>query len=283
MRMLKQLTVIAACVSMVALAGTVQAQESATLLLKSGERVSGQLIDLGGSDFTLRVNGQERRVPVDQVAVVDLTGQANSLPSSEASKAESGGLIVLRNGQTINGRLYDIAGANSSNFTVNTADGQQRQLNASEVSRIYFARPPNDAVATSGTGGSGLQPGEAGGITVPGNRQWTRTGITVQRGETVRFNTTGEIQLSTDSNDIAGSAGSKTQRYAQRAPLPTALAGALIGRVGNSAPFPIGNMTSVTMPAAGELLLGINDDEVGDNSGSFSVQVNAASGARRRR
>ncbi len=51
-------------------------------------------------------------------------------------------------------------------------------------------------------------------------------------------------------------------------------AGGLIGKVGNSAPFPIGsNSQPITMPADGRLMLGVNDNEIGDNSGAFSVVV----------
>jgi hypothetical protein len=48
------------------------------------------------------------------------------------------------------------------------------------------------------------------------------------------------------------------------------LAGALIGRVGNSQPFGIGDQkTALGMPATGQLFLGINDDHCGDNRGQF--------------
>jgi hypothetical protein len=57
------------------------------------------------------------------------------------------------------------------------------------------------------------------------------------------------------------------------APLPQNFAGALIARIGNSAPFPIGDQTTVTMPANGQLFLGINDDHVQDNSGGFRVNI----------
>jgi hypothetical protein len=50
--------------------------------------------------------------------------------------------------------------------------------------------------------------------------------------------------------------------------------GGLIAKVGNSAPFPIGGNTSpIRMPANGRLMLGVNDNELGDNSGFFSVTV----------
>ena len=81
--------------------------------------------------------------------------------------------------------------------------------------------------------------------------------------------------MSADGNDIAGVAGSRTGRTAPNAPIPGALAGALIGRVGNSRPFGIGDQQSaLPMPAAGQLWLGINDDNCGDNRGQFRVQIN---------
>ena len=56
-------------------------------------------------------------------------------------------------------------------------------------------------------------------------------------------------------------------------PVRTAAAGALIGRVGNSAPFAIGSRGEVVMPADGLLSLGVNDDRFEDNSGWFTVRV----------
>jgi len=73
--------------------------------------------------------------------------------------------------------------------------------------------------------------------------------------------------------DNASSAGSLAQKYVTGAPLPHALAGALIGRIDNGAPFGIGNQTSLTMPATGTLYLGVNDDTVSDNSGQFQVVI----------
>ena len=49
--------------------------------------------------------------------------------------------------------------------------------------------------------------------------------------------------------------------------------GALLGRVGPVAVFAIGNQTSVPMPADGRLFLGVNDDNVSDNQGEYTVDV----------
>ena len=53
-------------------------------------------------------------------------------------------------------------------------------------------------------------------------------GLIVRAGETLTFNTTGELQLSGDVNDRAGAAGAYGQRRpGPRAPTPSAFAGAL--------------------------------------------------------
>jgi len=266
-------TIFALAVAGVAYVGAVQAQENATLTLRSGERVMGQLVDLGGSGFSVRVNGQDRQIPTNDVAVIDFTG--GTVSNEDWAKVSGGNQVaILRNGDTVNGTLYDIGGTSPLKLTFKTSNGD-RDISSSEVSRIILSRT-DAAVAAVGTGGSGtanLTPATGNGIVVSAKTPWTPTGLTVRRGEVLTFNTTGEIQLSTAPDDVASSAGAKSQRYATNAPLPRAFAGALIARIGNGAPFPIGNQTSVAMPGAGQLFLGINDDGFDDNAGEFRVEI----------
>ena len=49
-------TLSALAIAAVASVGVAQAQENVTLILKSGERLSAQLIDHGGVGFTVKVN-----------------------------------------------------------------------------------------------------------------------------------------------------------------------------------------------------------------------------------
>jgi hypothetical protein len=258
-------TILALTVAVVTVVG-VAAQENATLWLRSCERVSGQLIDMGGAGFAVRVNGQDRNIATNDVAVIDFTG--GNMSDADWNRIGSNQGVMLRNGEIVQGQLYDIGGTSPLRITMKTSSGD-REFSSNEIGRIVLARPTGNAPA--GTTGASAPEGE--GIAVPGNVAWTPTGITVRRGENITFNTTGEVQLSTDAADIAGSAGAKSQRYAQGAPLPQNFAGALIARIGNGQPFPIGNQTSVTMPAAGQLFLGINDDNVGDNTGGFRVRI----------
>jgi len=275
--MLKR-TLVAASLALLGFAGVASAQENATLLLRSGERVTGQLVDMGGAGFTMTVNGQERQISTGDVAVIDFVGGGQGLPDTEISKVQGAGgghVVFLRNGENFNGTLYDVAGTRPLRITINTANGP-RELNAGDIGRIYLAAP-GGAVATTGTTTTAAQapaPTVPGAIVMSAQQAWTPTNLTVRKGDLVTFQSSGEIQLSTDANDTAGPAGAKSQRTAARSPIPSAFAGALVARVGNSAPFAIGDQTGpIEMPANGQLMLGINDDHLADNSGWFQVVV----------
>ena len=244
------------------------AQESATLTLKSGEKITGQLEDLGGVGFTVRVSGTERRIPQNDVAVIDFAG--SSMTDADWAKVPEGG-VILKSGETIKGQLADIGGSSPLRLTIRTASGD-RDVSSSEVNHIVLARP-SSGTATSGTNPN-LQAPSGSGITVSAKQAWTATGLTVRKGEVLSINATGEVQLSTDSNDIATPFGAKSGRKATNAPLPNIPAGALIGRIGaNGQPFGIGSGVQIPMPAAGQLFLGINDDGFEDNQGEYRVDI----------
>jgi hypothetical protein len=258
-------------VLMLAMAGSAIAREHATLLLTSGERVTGELIDLGGSGFTISVNGTERHIPKGEVAVIDFSGNATNLAAAELAKLSGSGQgVVLSSGEVLQGRLSDIGGSQPLKLTFDLVSGGTRDFHSNEVKRIYLSRPPSAASAanppaTVGPSGSG--------IPVPANQGWVDTGITVRRGQRVSFTASGEVQLSSDPNDKASPAGSLRGRRPS-GPMSQVLAGALIGRIGPAAMFGIGNQTApLPMPADGRLYLGVNDDGLQDNQGQFMVQV----------
>lgn len=271
--MLKR-TLIAASIAAFSVAG-LAAQENATLTLKSGERINGQLVDMGGTSFTVRVDGNERRIPNDQVALIAFDG--GTMSQADWDRVNSGqNVIFLRNGETITGQLYDIGGRTPLKITLKT-NGTERELRSDEISRIALARPTNVETGTSGSGGGGNE------IRVSAQQQWTPTGITVREGETLRINAEGEIRISPDTNDRATPNGIVNQRFDPRAPMPRVLAGALIGRIGNSQPFGIGANGTFKAPASGQLFLGINDSNVSDNDGAFQVTVDRTGAPIRRR
>lgn len=261
-----------------AAAPAAEPQVQATVVMKSGERHTGvspiHRYDRG--EFALRKSqSDEVRVPASQVAYVDFGGSSDVDPQISGSQSA----VVMRNGNVVRGQLIEMGYTNpsdqNSEFLVIIKDdlGNERRLSSNQVARVYF---PGGSAASTGTSGNATAAATASsgnGIVVSAKQQWTPTGINVRRGEVLTFATTGQIQLSTNSSDIADPAGARTPRNAAGAPMPRELAGALIGRIGNGQPFGIGNLTTVTMPAAGQLFLGINDDELSDNQGEFRVQV----------
>jgi len=259
------------CAASLLVAGAAYAQTSATLTLRSGEKVSGDLVDLGGAGYTIRVGGSERQIGQNDVAVIDFTG--GTMSNADWAAFTGSSMIVLRNGQTINGSLYDIGGTNPLRLTLKTSSGD-REIASNEVARIVMARPDNVATGTSGAAGIANTPSVPGAVTVQANQPWTSSGMTVRKGQRLSFTTTGEVQLSDNANDVANANGAKDGRMAANAPVRAAAAGALIARVGNGTAFPIGASTdAVTMPADGILFLGVNDDGFADNKGNYQVVI----------
>lgn len=280
-RVMRNIVAIGALVC--GLAVPVLAQHSATVVLRSGDRVSGDLIDYNASGFVMRVNGQDRSFSSGEVASVELTG-GRTLNADQQAKLNGGGqFLLLNDGSTVDGRLYDIGGRVPLTIAFDTPSGR-RDFSSNDVAGIYVAgsRSTQAGVTPPRTPPIDVAPVPAGAVIVAGNQQWTQTSVNVAAGETVRFQANGEIRFTGDANDRSQPAGSLNQKRVGGAPIPSALAGALIGRVNNGAPFAIGNQASVRMPAGGTLFLGINDDNTNDNSGQYNVVISQDGGTQGR-
>lgn len=284
---------VPALVGMLALSAAQAFAQSATVVMRNGDRVRADVIDMG-RDFSFNVNGQERQVPLGDVVLIDFAGDGRNIPTDEINKANAanGGYIVMRNGEQINARLQDFTG---NPLVAVFSDG--RKSNLGDISRIYFGSVsnvpgfPTNANNSAVTGPQGrpdwaarrqerrearsAAPANAREVVVPSNVQWTNTGVSVNSGQRLRFDTSGDVRLSVqNADDVAQAGGGATPRHADKAPIPSAPVGALMGRIGNGAPFLIGNSTlALDMPATGRLSLGVNDDHVGDNSGNFVVRI----------
>jgi len=269
---------LAACAGVYALA-----IERATFVLTDGERKSVPVVFHGDSRENLingylnlgQDNGKDLTFPIDQVAVIDFIGgrppraELDSLPSDGAQ------VLVLRNGGSQRGRLVNMIGGDTVRWQNEGGDVQQYAIR--DVSRIYMN--PQSARTVFNVGGVGRNGSvgtsgtalESGAVRVDANRPWTDTGISVKKGDRISFRATGQIQwvpgqtAPPDGNDAA-----RRPDY----PVTAMPVGGLIGKVGNSAPFPIGsNSQPIVMPADGRVMLGVNDNEWIYYCGFFSVVV----------
>jgi hypothetical protein len=271
--------VVAACA-----AGYALAAERATFILTNGERKSGELVFHGGhaanfidGQLNLGDAGKEQSYPIEQVAVIDVAGGTPS--TTELAKVPaSGQAVVTRDGNSIPGKFVNIVRGDT--LVWENASGQEQQIAVRDVARIYlnpqsartvfnYTGPSATAVGTSGASLAGGRT-----IQVPATQAWTDTGIDVNAGDKVAFQASGEILFGRSAGQSATPDGNPAVR-SNRYPDPTAPAGALIGRVArNGKPFGIGTQTQpLPMPASGRLYLGVNDNELGDNSGAFTVVV----------
>jgi Ca2+-binding EF-hand superfamily protein len=132
------------------------------------------------------------------------------------------------------------------------------------LTRAEFSRTNNSFGAAGTTGNV---------IVVDPRQEWTDTGIDVQAGDTIMFESSGRVQLSANGNDIALPGGNSSNRRAADAPLSRAPAGALIARIGNQGINMVGDRRSVRANASGRLYLGVNDDHLADNSGEYRVMI----------
>ncbi len=115
-------------------------------------------------------------------------------------------------------------------------------------------------------------------VVVDARQRWTETGLMLRRGDMIRIQADGVVRLSDNAQDEAVPSGARSGRRAPSAPLPSRIAGALIARVGNSAAIFVGANATFRAPADGQLMLGVNDDYLEDNSGEFRVRIDENGG-----
>ena len=180
-------------------------------------------------------------------------------------------VLVLRDGTRIQGSLLSVRnGVVEFQERRGFGGGRTVRVNRDEVTRIELDDNRFDDDFGGGRPGSGMRERQ---VNVPANAQWTDTGITVRAGQTVYFESAGTVRWGPDRRD--GPEGENNSPRNPGRPMPNRPAAGLIGRVGpGDDAFFIGNDQSpIRMRSSGQLLLGINDDFLGDNSGSFRVVV----------
>jgi hypothetical protein len=195
--------------------------------------------------------------------------------------------LYLRNGTRVQGDLVAVRG-NIIEFQERRGFGgsaRTLRVERAEIERIEFDDSSSSGNEWSGGNASrGGNPGAGGWdgsgrpsgmrerqINVSATTDWSDTGIEVRAGQTVAFEASGQVRWGPDRRD--GPRGEENSPFNQARPLPNRAAAALIGRVGNDV-FLIGDERNpIRVRSSGRLQLGINDEYLADNSGSFRVTV----------
>jgi hypothetical protein len=191
--------------------------------------------------------------------------------------------IVLRNGTRVDGELIGIRDGTVEFEARGRFGGRERlRLNRDEVVRIEFDERRDDR-RDSFSGDrddrresdrdrrpSGLRERE---VSVDSWVAWKDTGIDVRAGQSVYFAATGRVRWGPGRQDTPE--GERNSPRNDARPIPNRPAAALIGKIGDGEdPFFIGaDQGAIRMRSSGRLFLGINDDFLKDNTGSFRVMV----------
>lgn len=269
-----------------------RAADQVTFYLTNGDSVTGDIASTSEAspsmpqgELNLERGKEERSFGREMVAVIAWVTERPSMDELKALPNE-GHMVVLRNGTSQQGRMVQLR---PDVLRWQTMRGQTEEIRVANIARIYLnpdraravfnykpAVAPGAAPGTptpTGPGPDQWGNKRSGQVSVPGNQGWTDTGLNVRNSDQITFVATGQIRLSANRTHIAGPGGAGAIR-SPNFPVPAVPAGALIGRIGEGAPFLIGlSRAPIAMPGGGRLYLGINDDDVRDNSGSFEVRI----------
>jgi hypothetical protein len=118
-------------------------------------------------------------------------------------------------------------------------------------------------------------------VAVSSKHVWSGTGLTLAIGDAVTVRASGRIHFGAPPINALSPAGIPRAAQCQSIggppsagwPAPLLDCWSLIARIGTSAPVRIGNARTFRATHKGELSLGINDNQLADNSGAWSATV----------
>ena len=199
-----------------------------------------------------------------------MAGVAFTLVLSAGLQADT---LYLRDGSRVQGELISMRnGTIEFEERRSFGSGRMLRLDRDEVVRIEFETTRrsggNDFVA--GGRPSGMRERQT---IVSADVAWNDTGIDVRSGQTIYFESQGQVRWGRDRRD--GPAGERNSPANPNRPMGNRNAAALIGRIGSGNDlFFIGDETGpIRVRSTGRLYLGVNDDVLTDNSGNFRVVV----------
>lgn len=190
--------------------------------------------------------------------------------------ALSADTLVMRDGQRLAGQVIAMRDGQIEFEQQRGFFGRDRiRVDRADVRRIEFDEDYDRSdFDRNSPSGSSRPPGlRERDVSVDSATPWTDTGVDVRPGQTVYFSATGRVRWGPGRQD--GPAGENNSPRNEGRPIPGRPAAALIGRVGDTTEyFFIGaEQGPIRMRSGGRLYLGINDDYLKDNSGSFRVTV----------
>jgi hypothetical protein len=136
---------------------------------------------------------------------------------------------------------------------------------------------PNETACLTLQKPVGGQPLATRSLDVPGSVSWTDSGVSLKQGQPFGVHATGQVSFVPGGPLVGPNGAADLHPGVCVLPGPTQHAG-LIGRISSSTPgtpFLVGDNFTGVAYRSGQLVLGINDTGVDNNSGSFHVSIQA--------
>ncbi len=111
-------------------------------------------------------------------------------------------------------------------------------------------------------------------VVVSAQSDWVDTGIDLRVNDIINVTATGRIFYAPNSDQFADPNGATGRPATPAAPIPYQDIGALVGKIGDGAPFAVGaSLANFRAATGGRLRLRVNDDMLTDNRGQFRATV----------
>jgi len=192
--------------------------------------------------------------------------------------------LIMRNGDQVRGQLVGIRNGEVEFREERGFNSRTIRVDLREVRRIEFddeygdrGYGPGRNRGPEGPGGNPNEPPPGmreRHIVVSANVPWVDAGIEVRDGQRIYIRAGGQVVWGRGRKD--GPEGEKNSPFNPGRPIPNRPGACLIGRVGDrgSDPFYIGDeQGAIRIRGNGKLFLGINDDDLRDNTGNWRVTV----------
>jgi hypothetical protein len=192
--------------------------------------------------------------------------------------------LILRNGDQVRGQLVGIRGGEVEFREERGFSSRTVRFDLREVRRIDFDEESGGSRGGGGFNDEGRGSRGNSDSPSPGMRErqvvvsadvpYVDSGLDVTDGQRVFFRAVGQVTWGRGRKD--GPEGEKNSPFNPGRPIPNRPGASLIGKVGERSrdPFFIGDERgAIRIRGNGRLFLGINDDNLRDNTGNWRVTV----------
>jgi len=250
-----------------------------TIRLKDGSLIKGKIVRFTGGRFSVEIGEGTRRREMtfssDEIESIQFDGP--DLRQTAQSRSNSPGIIKVSTDTNSSDRT-ESRSLPPKVITTDTTSAKRSSTTTAENPPAELQNPvtatPAPKTPVANPTGSKTQPVELNLKVLADNTAngWTNSGWVVRKGQRIRI--TGDGTISLGSGKKSTTAGIPDLADDQKL-LKGVATGALIAVIGddNNDFIYVGSQREFTASRDGTLFLGVNEGNLNDNSGSFSVKV----------